>query len=80
MAGVTHRVSEIFEVLDKIPDTHDATDDLSNNATSHGDSDSDATRQLVQVENNVIVQGKPEQAMVLWIITQIWGMYPKCSC
>ena len=59
MAGVTHRISEIFELLDQLPDTHDNSDDLNTDATSHSDSDLDATRQLVQ-QNKNIVQGKDE--------------------
>ena len=53
MAGVTHRVSEIFELLDRLPESHDR-----NCEDETGFEDSESSRPLVP-ETKSIVQGNP---------------------
>jgi hypothetical protein len=51
MAGVTHRVSEIFELLDRLPESHDR-----NCEDETGFEDSESSRPLVP-ETKSVVQG-----------------------
>ena len=57
MAGVTHRVAEVFEILEKIPERHDRNTPEPMCEARIGSQDVEASRPLVHPENGSIVQG-----------------------
>ena len=57
MAGVTHRVAEVLEILEKIPERHDRNTPEPMCKARIGSQDVEASRPLVHPENGSIVQG-----------------------
>ncbi len=63
MAGVTHRVSEIFELLDRLPENHDRVVAPVNNPDQEESEErlipeTDSSRQLVDSGASTVVQSE----------------------